>query len=169
MINTTLCYVTQGDKVLMLHRVKKENDLNKDKWIGIGGKFEGSETPDECLLREAREETGLTLTSWRCRGVVTFLSQRWGGEYMYLFTADGFEGELKECDEGDLQWVSREFLDRLPKWEGDKIFLDLLWQDAPFFLLKLRYDDLEEEHLAEAVLNGKPLPLPYHAEASREI
>ena len=156
MKNTTLCYITRGNDVLMLHRVKKKNDLNQDKWIGVGGKFEGEETPDECLLREAREETDLTLTSWRCRGVVTFLSDVWEGEYMYLFTADGFEGTLKECDEGDLAWVSREFLDALPKWEGDKIFLELLWQDAPFFLLKLRY---EGEHLAEAVLNGKPLAL----------
>lgn len=152
MKNTTLCYVTRGNEVLMLHRVKKENDLNKDKWIGIGGKFEGEETPDECLLREAKEETGLTLTSWRCRGVVTFLSDKWDGEFMYLFTADGFEGELTDCSEGDLQWVSRDFLARLPQWEGDRIFLDLLWQDAPFFLLKLRY---EGEHLAEAVLDGK--------------
>ena len=156
MKNTTLCYITRGNDVLMLHRVKKKNDLNQDKWIGVGGKFEGEETPDECLLREAREETGLNLTSWRCRALVTFLSDVWEGEYMYLFTADGFEGTLKECDEGDLQWVSREFLDALPEWEGDKIFLELLWQDAPFFLLKLRY---EGEHLKEAVLNGKPLVL----------
>ena len=151
MINSTLCYVLRGDQVLMLHRVKKKNDINHDKWIGIGGKFEPGESPDECLLREAREETGLTLTRWKCRGVVTFLSDEAEGEFMYLFTADGFEGEMTECSEGDLQWVSREFLDRLPKWEGDQIFLDLLWQDAPFFLLKLRY---EGEKLAEAVLNG---------------
>ena len=103
MINSTLCYVTRGNDVLMLHRVKKKNDINKDKWIGIGGKFERDESPDECLLREAKEETGLTLTSWRCRGVVTFLNDCCEGEYMYLFTADDFEGELKECDEGDLQ------------------------------------------------------------------
>lgn len=155
MINTTLCYITRGDAVLMLHRVKKKNDVNKDKWIGIGGKFEGNETPDECLLREAREETGLELTSWRCRGVVTFLTDvPEEGEFMYLFTCDGFTGELKECDEGDLQWVSREFLDSLPQWEGDRIFLELLWQDAPFFLLKLRYHG---DTLAEAVLNGKPM------------
>ena len=152
MINSTLCYITRGDDVLMLHRVKKERDINKDKWIGIGGKFEKDESPDECLLREAYEETGLTLTSWRCRGIVTFLTNGdWEGEYMYLFTADGFEGQLKECDEGDLQWVSRDFVSQLPQWEGDRIFLDLLWQDAPFFLLKLRYDG---ETLVEAVLNG---------------
>ena len=108
MKNTTLCYITRGDEVLMLHRVKKEKDINKDKWIGIGGHFEGEESPDECLLREAKEETGLTLTRWQCRGVVTFLNDQCEGEFMYLFTADGFEGTLKECDEGDLQWISRE-------------------------------------------------------------
>ena len=154
MINSTLCYITRGAEVLMLHRVKKKNDLNKDKWIGIGGKFEAQESPDECLLREAMEETGLRLTSWRCRGVVTFLSDTWEGEYMYLFTADGFEGMLKECDEGELQWVPRAFLDELPKWEGDKIFLELLWQNAPFFLLTLRY---QGDTLLEAVLNGEKI------------
>ena len=153
MLNTTLCYITQGDQVLMLHRVKKQNDVNKDKWIGVGGKFLEDESPDECLLREVREETGLKLTSWRCRGIVTFLTNgNFEGEYMYLFTADGFTGQLTDCDEGELAWVSREFLDRLPKWEGDQIFLDLLWRDAPFFLLKLRYQD---EKLVEAVLNGQ--------------
>ena len=158
MLNTTLCYVTQGHQVLMLHRVKKKNDLNQDKWIGIGGKFEAGERPEECLLREVREETGLTLTSWRCRGVITFLSDIWEGEYMYLFTADGFEGRLRTCDEGELRWVSREFLDRLPKWEGDKLFLDLLWQDAPFFLMKLRY---QGQKLVEATLDGRDiLPRP---------
>ena len=154
MYNSTLCYVTRGNDVLMLHRVKKKNDINKDKWIGIGGKFEANESPDECLLREALEETGLTLTRWQCRSVVTCLTETDFGEYMYLFTADEFEGELKECDEGDLQWVSREFLDNLPKWEGDQIFLDLLWQNAPFFLLTLRYD---HDTLVEAVLDGKKI------------
>lgn len=154
MHNSTLCYITRGDDVLMLHRVKKKNDISKDKWIGIGGKFEDQESPDECILREAKEETGLTLTSWRCRGIVTFLNAGCDGEYMYLFTADGFEGTLKECDEGDLQWVSRTFLYSLPMWEGDKIFLDLLWQDAPFFLLTLRYDG---DKLTEAVLNGQKI------------
>ena len=139
----------------MLHRTKKKNDVNQDKWIGIGGKFEGCESPEECLLREAQEETGLTLTSWCCRGVITFLTgDPSQGEYMYLFTADGFEGDLKECDEGDLQWVSRDFLDQLPKWEGDQIFLDLIWQDAPFFLLTLRYDG---DKLVEAILDGKKI------------
>ena len=155
MINTTLCYITRGDEVLMLHRTKIDNDLNKDKWIGIGGKFEENESPDDCLLREVWEETGLTLNSWKCHGVITFLTDgEFEGEYMYLFSSSDFSGTLKDCDEGDLQWVSREFLDQLPKWEGDKIFLDLMWKDAPFFLLKLRYNG---DRLIEAVLNGKPL------------
>ena len=154
MWNTTLCYIEREGQYLMLHRVKKENDINKDKWIGIGGKFENEESPDECLLREAKEETGLTLTSWQCRGVVTFLNDTCEGEYMYLFTADGFTGEMIQCNEGDLQWVEREFLDTLPKWEGDRIFLDLLWQNAPFFLLTLRYHG---DTLVEAVLNGEKI------------
>ena len=154
MHNSTLCYIVKDGKVLMLHRVKKKNDINHDKWIGIGGKFEPEEAPEECILREAKEETGLTLTSWRCRGVVTFLQEGGEGEYMYLFTADDFTGELIECDEGDLQWVSLEFLDALPKWEGDQIFLDLLWQNAPFFLLTLRY---QGDRLVEAVLDGKKI------------
>lgn len=154
MHNSTLCYVIRGDQVLMLHRVKKKNDVNKDKWIGIGGKFEAEESPDECLLRECREETGLRLTSWQCRGVVTFLQEGGEGEYMYLFTAEEFEGNLHDCPEGDLQWVSREFLYGLPMWEGDRIFLDLLWQGAPFFLLTLRY---RGDVLTQAVLNGEEI------------
>ena len=154
MHNSTLCYIVKDGKVLMLHRVKKKNDINHDKWIGIGGKFEPEEAPEECILREAKEETGLTLTSWQCRGVVTFLQEGGEGEYMYLFTADDFTGELMECDEGDLQWVSLEFLVALPKWEGDQIFLDLLWQNAPFFLLTLRY---QGDRLVEAVLDGKKI------------
>ena len=154
MINTTLCYVTRGDQVLMLHRVKKKNDINKDKWIGIGGKFEKDESPDQCLLREAWEETGLTLTNWQCRGIVTFLNDCCEGEYMYLFTADQFRGELKECSEGDLQWVSRDFVQQLPTWEGERIFLDLLWKDAQFFLLTLRYSG---DKLIEAVLDGQKI------------
>lgn len=154
MHNSTLCYIVKDGKVLMLHRVKKKNDINHDKWIGIGGKFVPEEAPEECILREAKEETGLTLTSWRCRGVVTFLQEGGEGEYMYLFTADDFTGELIECDEGDLQWVSLDFLDALPTWEGDRIFLNLLWQDAPFFLLTLRY---QGDRLVEAVLDGKKI------------
>ena len=155
MRNTTLCYLERGRDYLMLHRVKKEVDENKDKWIGIGGKFEPGETADACLLREVREETGLTLTSWRYRGIVTFVSDEWGTEYMHLFTADAWEGALRQdCDEGVLEWIDREKLLSLPIWEGDKIFLRLLDQDAPFFSLKLRY---EGDALKEAALDGRPL------------
>lgn len=155
MKNTTLCYIEneRGD-YLMLHRVKKENDCNLDKWIGVGGKFEDGESPEECVLRETLEETGLTLTDWRYRGIVTFVSDRWETEYMHLFTATGWTGRLHECDEGVLEWVSREQFRGLPQWEGDRIFLRLIEEDAPFFSLKLRY---EGEHLAYAALNGKEL------------
>ena len=155
MKNTTLCYIEneRGD-YLMLHRVKKENDCNRDKWIGVGGKFEDGESPEECVLRETLEEPGLTLTDWRYRGIVTFVSDRWETEYMHLFTATGWTGRLHECDEGVLEWVSREQFRGLPQWEGDRIFLRLIEEDAPFFSLKLRY---EGEHLAYAALNGKEL------------
>ena len=155
MRNTTLCYIEQGRDYLMLHRVKKTVDENKDKWIGIGGKFEEGESPEDCLLREVREETGLTLKRWRYRGIVTFVSDQWGTEYMHLFTADAWEGRLRDdCDEGVLEWIDRERLLTLPIWEGDKIFLRLLDGGAPFFSLKLRYAG---DRLAEAVLNGKKL------------
>ena len=155
MVNTTLCYILRGDECLMLHRVKKENDLNKDKWIGIGGKFEDKESPEDCLLREVREETGLTLTDYAYRGIVTFVSDRWPTEYMHLFTADGWTGELKDCDEGVLEWIPRTRLLELPHWEGDAIFLELIGRDeTPFFSLKLHYVG---ETLAEAVLDGKHL------------
>ncbi len=154
MLNTTLCYLERGNQYLMLHRVKKKNDLNHDKWIGVGGKFLDGETPEECALRETREETGLTLTAWRYRGIVTFLSDTWEGEYMHLFTATDWTGEQIVCDEGDLQWIEKQALRGLPLWQGDRIFLDLLESNAPFFSLKLRY---EGERLAEAALNGKPL------------
>lgn len=155
MESTTLCYITQGDEVLLLHRTKKEHDLNHDKWIGVGGHLEEGEAPEEGLCREVWEETGLTVTSWKCHGVVTFLTtDDFPGEYMYLFTVDGFQGELKECNEGDLEWVKRDFMMELPTWEGDRIFLDLMWENAPFFLLTLRYDG---QRLTEAILNGKKI------------
>ena len=153
-INSTLIYVERGDEYLMLHRTKKENDCNRDKWIGIGGKFEENESPEDCMLREAREETGLTLTSWRYRGIVTFLSDRWETEYMHLFTADGYSGTLRQCDEGDLAWIKKRELLKLKLWEGDTIFLRLLDSDEPFFSLKLKY---EGDTLVLAVLNGKRL------------
>lgn len=151
MKNTTLCYIIQDGKCLMLHRIKKENDLNRDKWIGIGGKFEDKESPEDCLLREVREETGLELTSYRYRGIVTFVSDRWPTEYMHLFTADGFTGTVKECDEGVLEWLDWEQLTQIPHWEGDELFLRLLEQEEPFFSLKLCY---EGDRLIFAALNG---------------
>ncbi|MGN0154198.1 MAG: NUDIX hydrolase [Lachnospiraceae bacterium] len=149
---TTLCYIEKDDQYLMLHRVSKEKDINKDKWIGVGGHFEPDESPEECLLREVREETGFTLTSYRFRGIVTFISDQWQTEYMCLYTADGFEGEMTECEEGVLTWVPKNEIENLTIWEGDKIFLKLLAQEAPFFSLKLRY---EGDTLVEAVLDGK--------------
>lgn len=154
MMNTTLCYLERGDEYLLLHRVKKENDLNHDKWIGVGGKFEDGESPEECLLRETREETGLTLTEYRYRGLVTFVSNQWPTEYMHLFTATAWTGEQTTCKEGNLAWIKKTELLSLPIWEGDKLFLRLLEEDAPFFSLKLRY---EGQRLAEAALNGKAL------------
>lgn len=151
---TTLCYIERGQEYLMLHRVSKDKDVNKDKWIGVGGHFEENESPEECLLREVREETGLTLTAYRFRGLVTFMSDKWQTEYMCLYTADGFEGELTECDEGVLTWVPKKDLNKLNLWQGDLIFFRLLEEDAGFFSLKLRY---EGNTLREAVLNGKPL------------
>ena len=156
MKNTTLCYIERDGCYLLLHRVKKENDLNHNKWVGIGGKFEENESPEECLVREAWEETGLTLTGYQYRGIVTFVSNEWEGEYMHLYTATGWTGALKECSEGVLEWVSQEKMKGLPQWEGDKIFLRLLEEGAPFFSLKLCY---EGDRLTYAALNGKELTL----------
>lgn len=146
---TTLCYIEHDDQYLMLHRVKKENDENHDKWIGVGGKFEEGESPEDCLLREVKEETGLTLREYCLRGIITFVSNEWGTEYMYLYTATKYEGTLIECDEGELVWVPKDKLSELTLWEGDRIFLRLLDEEKRFFSLKLRY---EGEKLAETVL-----------------
>lgn len=151
---TTLCYIEKDDKYLMLHRVKKKNDINKGKWIGIGGHFEAGESPEECLMREVKEETGLTLTDFSFRGIVTFQVLGKLTEYMCLYTAGSFEGTLTECTEGILKWVEKKELMSLNLWEGDKIFLKLLMDDKPFFSLKLIYDG---EKLLEAVLNGEIL------------
>lgn len=151
----TLCYIENDGKYLMLHRVKKKNDINQDKWIGVGGHFEADESPEECVLREAKEETGLTLTSYRFRGLVTFVSGNGVTEYMHLFTADGFEGEQIICDEGNLEWIEIEKVEELNLWEGDKIFLRLLRERESFFSLKLVYDGGDK--LVQAVLDGKEL------------
>ena len=151
--NTTLCYIEKDGKYLMLHRNKKTHDENQGKWIGIGGKFEAFESPEDCVLREVREETGLTLTNMRYRGIVTFVSNEWeSAEYMHLFTSDSFEGELTECAEGELAWIPISDLYSLPMWEGDRLFLDLLQTDTPFFSLKLVYDAAS---LTDAFLNGR--------------
>ena len=156
MINSTLCYLEQGDAYLMLHRVKKKHDMNHDKWIGVGGKFQEGESPEDCVLRETWEETGLTLTEYRYRGLVTFVSDQYPTEYMHLFTAAAWTGTPHPCNEGELAWIRKAELLSLPLWEGDRIFLKLLDDDVPFFSLKLRYDG---EHLAQAAWNGSPLAL----------
>lgn len=149
---TTLCYIEKDDRYLMLHRVKKENDINKDKYIGIGGHFEYGESPDECLLREAKEETGLTLTDYRARAIITFVYGEDVVEYMHLYTATGFEGKLTECDEGELIWIKKDEVFNLDIWEGDRIFFELLNRDREFFSLKLIYDT--DDRLIKAILNG---------------
>ena len=149
---TTLCYIEQNDCYLMLHRTKKSNDENHDKWIGVGGKFEDGESPEDCMRREVAEETGLTVTDFRYRGIVTFVSDTYPTEYMHLFLCHGWTGTVKECDEGDLEWISRQKLLGLPMWEGDRIFLDLLHRDVPFFSLKLIYHG---EKLLSAELDGR--------------
>ena len=142
---TTLCYIEKDGKYLMMHRVSKQNDLNQGKWIGVGGHFIEGESPEECLLREVKEETGLTLTSYRLRGIITFVSDEWGCEYMHLYTADAFEGNLGEkemeaCSEGILKWVPKEEIFDLNLWECDKIFLKLLLENKGMFSLKLEYE-----------------------------
>ena len=154
MRNTTLCHIEKDGKYLMLHRVKKQNDLNHDKWVGIGGKFEDKESPEECVLREVKEETGLTLNSYSYCGIVTFVSDIWETEYMHIFHSDDFSGTVKECDEGNLEWVEIKKLYDLPIWEGDKIFFKLIEEKTPFFSLKLEY---QGDRLINAVLNGEKI------------
>ncbi len=157
---TTLCYIEKDEKYLMLHRVLKKNDINKDKWIGVGGHFEKGESPEDCLLREVKEETGLTLTSYRFRGLITFTFSSQGREtdteYMCLYTANGYEGELISCSEGNLEWVNKKDIFSLKLWEGDKIFFRLLQEERQFFSLKLVYQD---DELREAFLDGEKLEI----------
>ena len=154
MKNTTLCYLEKDGCSLMLHRVKKQQDENAGKWIGVGGKFEEGESPEECARREVREETGLALEEVRPRGIVTFVSDQWGTEYMHLFTSTRFSGTLHACDEGELAWVPVSQVTKLELWEGDRIFLDLLARDVPFFSLKLVY---EGDSLCTAILDGNKI------------
>ena len=154
MRNTTLCHIEKDGCYLMLHRIKKENDLNRDKWVGIGGKFEDKESPEEANARETLEETGLTLNETRYCGIVTFVSDKWETEYMHIFWSDDFSGEIKNCDEGDLCWVPKEEVYNLPIWEGDKIFLRLMDEKAPFFSLKFEYVG---DTLVNAILNGEKI------------
>ena len=153
-ILTSLLYIERDGKYLMLHRTKKERDINEGKWIGVGGKFEADESPEECVIREAREETGLTLLSPAFRGIVTFVSDRYPTEYMHLFTCTSFTGELRDCDEGELAWIEKSRVTSLPLWAGDRIFLELLAKDAPFFSLKLVY---RGDDLVRATLDGRAL------------
>ena len=151
---TTLCYIERDGQYLMMHRVKKEHDINKDKWVGIGGHFEQDESPEECLLRETREETELTLTDYRLRGVITFISDKWQTEYMFLYTATGYKGKIGDCNEGTLEWIDRTDVYDLPIWAGDRIFFRLLEWRQDFFSLKLRYVG---EQLTEVMLDGQAL------------
>ena len=154
MKNTSLCYIEKDGKYLMLHRISKKNDENAGKWIGIGGKFEAGESPEDCAVREVLEETGLTLKSLSYRGIITFVSDEYPTEYMHLFHSDSFDGKIKECDEGALEWIDKKKLYELTLWEGDKIFLELLDSDIPHFSLKLTY---KGDELTCAVLNGKKI------------
>lgn len=161
---TTLCYIEKDNQYLMLHRVSKKKDINKDKWIGVGGHFEEGESPEECLLREVWEETGLTLTAYQFRGIVTFCCEDYPTEYMCLYTADGFYGTLKECDEGTLEWVDKERIETLNLWEGDILFLRLLQKETPFFSMKLCYH--KDGSLYQAMVDGQNLKLPDVGEAA---
>lgn len=149
---TTLCYIEENEKYLMLHRTKKDNDENHDKWIGVGGHFEKGESPEECLVREVKEETGLTLHSFDFRGIVTFVSDENPAEYMCLFTSKDFSGEMIQCNEGQLEWVDKSEVTNLNLWEGDRLFLELLTRDVPFFSMKLVY---KNGRLVEKMLDGK--------------
>ena len=165
MKQTTLCYIDDGESYLMLHRVKKENDASHGKWIGVGGKCEADESPDECMLREVKEETGLEITEWRYRGIVTFISDTWPNEYMHLFTATKWNGEpdMSIDDEGELAWIKKSDLpvtdgvgdQSIKLWEGDKIFLRLMLDEGtPFFSLKLVY---HQDVMTKAILNGETI------------
>ena len=152
--STTLCYLEREDAYLMLHRIKKQDDYNHDKWVGVGGKFERFESPEDCLVREVREETGLTMRTPQYRGIVDFYCAPWPAERMHLYICTDFCGKMTDCDEGCLEWVDKNAVQDLPIWQGDKIFFKLLAEDAPFFHLELTY---EGDVLVKAVLDGEEL------------
>ena len=156
LLQTTLCYLEKDGTYLMLHRVKKKNDVNHDKWVGVGGKFEPGEDALTCALREVREETGLTMHTPVYRGIVDFYCDPWPAERMHLYTCTDFSGVMTDCDEGCLEWVDKAAVQDLPIWQGDKIFFRLLAEDAPFFHLELTYDG---DVLVKAVLDGVSLAL----------
>ncbi len=156
MILSTVCYLEQDGKYLMLHRIKKENDINREKWIGIGGKFEEGESPEDCITREFREETGLQIKDLRLCGIISFVADDTYTEHMVLFHADGYEGEITECDEGELAWIDKKELRKKDLWAGDHLFLDLMEEGHPFFSMKLVYHGKD---LLEAYLNGKKITL----------
>ena len=155
LLQTTLCYLERDDCYLMLHRIKKKKDVNKDKWIGVGGKFEPGEDAVACALREVREETGYTMICPEYRGMVDFYCEPWPPERMHLFTCSEFSGTAHECDEGELAWVPKDQVTELPIWTGDKLFFRLLRENAPFFHLELYY---KGDVLTRAVLDGQELP-----------
>ena len=144
---TTMCYITGPDGILMLHRVSKELDMNKGKWVGVGGKFENGESPAQCVIREIREETGLNPLDVRLAALITFnfldpdpSLADWDTEYMFVFVCDQFEGEVDfTCNEGNLAWVLEEVLPSLPMWEGDALFMAPVLGGAPFFSMKMIY------------------------------
>lgn len=156
MKQTTLCYLERNDQYLMLYRNKKANDVNEGKWVGVGGKFEDNETPEQCMLREVYEETGLKVTQWSYRGIVSFISDIWPDEEMHLFVCTQWDGQQKECDEGELRWISKRDLLEITMWEGDKIFLKMIEQEMPFFHLELSY---QGDVLVSAVCDGSPMSL----------
>ena len=147
---TTLCYIEKDNNYLMLHRTKKENDINNGKWIGVGGKLEKGETPQECAVREILEETGLRVNKPVLKGIITFPDFTPDNDwYTYVFKATEFEGELIDCDEGTLEWVPYEQVLSKPTWEGDHTFLSWILEDKPFFSAKFSYkgDKLVESHV----------------------
>ena len=138
---TTLCYLEKDNKYLMVHRNKKENDINKGKWIGVGGKLEKGETPEQCLVREVFEETGYKLNNYNYKGLVIFNYNEDEPLFMYVYTSSDFSGIEKKCDEGDLKWIPKNEILDLELWEGDKIFLKLLFENSQFFYLTLNYEN----------------------------